>query len=113
MPPHQDRNRLAILNFAVRGEFGDTSPQTFYDDFDRGTHIFNMEYAHSNSTNEFAPWLFKGSKVHGVQNTSDPDRAILSCCWRHHSYEDILQGIADGTLINWEVNDKNKLVKFI
>jgi|TARA_B110000305_G_scaffold140338_1_gene156441 hypothetical protein len=113
VPPHQDRNRLAILNFAVRGEFGNTSPQTFYDDFDRETHIFNMEYVHSKSTNEFAPWLFKGSKVHGVQNTNDPDRAILSCCWRHHSYEDILQGINNGTLINWEANEKNKLVRFV
>lgn len=113
VPPHQDRNRLAILNFAVRGKFGDTSPQTFFDDFDRSTHVFDMPYNKSNITNEFAPWLFRGSKVHGVQNTDDPLRSILSCCWRHHTYDQILAGLTDGSLVNWEVNEKNKRIKFV
>jgi hypothetical protein len=113
VPPHQDRNRLAILNIAISGEFYDKSPQTFYEDFDRETHIFDMEYRVSEKTNEFAPWLFKGNKVHGVTNTADPDRTILSCCWRHNDYEDILQRLQDGTLINWEANEKNKRIKFI
>ena len=112
-PPHQDRNRLAILNIAIRGEFGNKSPQTFYDDFDRETHLFDMEYHISDDTNEFAPWLFKGAKVHGVQNNGDPTRAILSCCWRHHTYEDIYNGIKDGTMINWDANERNKRIKFI
>jgi hypothetical protein len=113
VPPHQDRNRLAILNIAIRGEFGDKSPQTFYDDFDRDTHLFDMKYNVSKDTNEFAPWLFKGAKVHGVKNAGDPTRAILSCCWRHNTYEDILERLTNGTLVNWEVNERNKWIKFV
>lgn len=113
VPPHQDRNRLAILNIAIRGEFYDKSPQTFYDSFDRLSHLYDMKYQISSHTNEFAPWLFKGSKIHGVKNEGDPNRAILSCCWRHNSYEDIISRLKDGTLINWDVNQKNKRIKFI
>lgn len=113
VPPHQDRNRPAIINIAIRGEFGAKSPQTFYDDFNRDTHIFDMEYRVSNDTNEFAPWVFKGSQVHGVKNDGDPTRAILSCCWRHNTYEEIVAGLKDGSLINWEANAKNKRIKFL
>ena len=112
VPPHQDRNRLAILNIAIQGTFKDTSPQTFYEDFN-STHLFDMEYNISQDTNEFAPWIFKGSQVHGVKNVDDPDRTILSCCWRHNTYEDILQRLQNNTLINWDVNEKNKRIKFI
>lgn len=113
VPPHQDRNRLAILNIAIKGKFKDNSPQTFYNDFDKETHLFDMKYNISNDTNEFAPWIFKGSQIHGVKNINDPDRTILSCCWRHNSYEDILSRAKDNTLINWEANEKNKRIKFI
>lgn len=113
VPPHQDRNRLAILNIAIRGEFNEKSPQTFYEDFNKESHIFDMEYRVSKDTNEFAPWIFKGNKIHGVKNYGDPARAILSCCWRHNDYEDILARLKDGSLINWEVNSRNKRIKFI
>ena len=113
VPPHQDRNRLAILNLAIRGEFGSKSPQTFYSDFNKDTHLFDMEYKKSEITNEFAPWLFKGKQVHGVKNTEDTNRTILSCCWRHNDYNDILHRLQNGTLVNWEVNEKNKRIKFV
>ena len=41
-PPHQDRNRPTALNFAIRGEFSDTSPQVFYDSFDRSTEKYRI-----------------------------------------------------------------------
>ena len=112
-PPHQDRNRPAVLNFAVKGKFEDTSPQTFYEDFDRQTKKFTMPYSVSKYTNEFAPWMFKGPEIHGVDNDNDPDRVIITCCWRHNSYEDIESIMLNGSLINWEQNDKNKRIKFI
>lgn len=112
-PPHQDRNRPTVLNFAVRGKFGDDSPQTFYGDFDRTTLEYTMPYSISNYTNEFAPWLFVGPKIHGVENKSDTDRTIITCCWRHNSYDEILNGLKTGSIINWEVNAKNKRVKFL
>lgn len=112
-PPHQDRNRPAVLNFAVRGKFGNDSPQTFYSDFDRSTLEYTMPYTVSNQTNEFAPWMFVGPKIHGVENNSDTDRTIITCCWRHNSYNEILEGIKTGSIINWEQNEKNKRVKFI
>jgi hypothetical protein len=113
VPPHQDRNRLCILNFAIRGKFSSTSPQTFYKEFDQSTLEYTMEYNISNQTNEFAPWLFKGSKIHGVKNYSDPDRAILTVCWRHNTYEDIIDRLYNDTLINWDQNAKNKYIKFL
>jgi hypothetical protein len=112
-PPHQDRNRPAVLNFAVRGEFGDSSPQTFYEDFDRSTLSYTMPYTKSNITNEFSPWMFKGPKIHGVNNENDANRTIITTCWRHNSYEDIVERLKNGTLINQEQNDKNKRIKFI
>ena len=112
-PPHQDRNRPAVLNFAVRGKFEDTSPQTFYDDFDRSTVKYTMPYSVSKTTNEFAPWMFKGPEIHGVDNDNDENRVIITSCWRHNSYEDIEKGMLEGTLINWEQNEKNKRIKFI
>lgn len=113
VPPHQDRNRLAILNLAIRGNFGDKSPQVFYDDFDRDTKVFDMFYNKSKKTDEFAPWLFKGMKVHGVENWGDETRTILSCCWRHTTYQQVVDGLLDGSMINWEVNERNKRVKFL
>ena len=112
VPPHIDSNRFAILNFAIQCEFHDASPQTFYEDFDK-PECFRMEYTMSNETLQFSPWLFKGSKVHGVDNQDDPDRVILSCCWRHNTYEEIRDGILDGSMINWEVNERNQHVKFV
>lgn len=113
VPPHQDRNRLAIINIPIRGEFGKKSPQTFYENFNRDSHVFDMEYNLSDRTNEFSPWVFKGSKVHGVKNEGDPTRAILSCCWRHNSYEEIVDGLKTGSLVNWDVNARNKRIRFI
>lgn len=113
IPPHQDRNRLAIVNFAVRGKFNESSPQTFYSDFDRDTLEFEMLYTESEQTNVMAPWLFSGPKVHGVKNIDDPDRSILSVCWRHHTYEQVLAGLRDGSFVNWDVNERNKRIKFI
>ena len=112
-PPHQDRNRPAVLNFAVKGKFGNDSPQTFYSDFDRSTLEYTMPYTVSSQTKEFAPWMFVGPKIHGVENKSDIDRTIITCCWRHNSYDEILEGIKTGNIINWEQNEKNRRVKFI
>lgn len=112
-PPHQDRNRPAVLNFAVRGKFNDDSPQVFYGDFDRNTLEYTMPYTKSNITDEYAPWMFVGPKIHGVENLSDENRTIITCCWRHNSYDEIVSKIRDGSLINWEQNKKNKRVKFI
>ena len=112
-PPHQDRNRPAVLNFAVRGEFGDNSPQTFYEDFNRDTLSYTMPYTKSVITDEFSPWMFQGPKIHGVNNISDVNRTIITTCWRHNSYADILERLHNGTLINWEQNEKNKRIKFI
>lgn len=112
-PPHQDRNRPTVLNFAVKGIFEDNSPQTFYGDFDRTTLEYTMPYSKSNITNEFAPWMFVGPKIHGVENKSDAERTIITCCWRHNSYNEILEGLRSGSIINWEQNEKNKRVKFI
>ena len=72
-----------------------------------------MPYSVSKYTNEFAPWMFKGPEIHGVDNDNDPDRVIITCCWRHNSYEDIERSMLNGSLINWEQNEKNKRVKFI
>jgi len=112
-PPHQDRNRPAVLNFAVRGKFEDVSPQTFYEDFDRSTKKYVMPYSVSEKTNEFAPWMFKGPEIHGVDNDADEDRVIITSCWRHNSYSEIEQGMLDGSIINWEQNEKNKRIKFL
>lgn len=112
-PPHQDRNRPTVLNFAVRGEFGNNSPQTFYNDFDRSSLCYTMPYTKSTVTNEFSPWLFQGPKIHGVENKSDEGRTIITTCWRHNSYNDIVERLQNGTLINWEQNEKNKRIKFL
>lgn len=112
-PPHQDRNRPAVLNFAVRGEFGNNSPQTFYEDFDRDTLCYTMPYTQSPTTSEFAPWVFQGPKIHGVENVSDQNRTILTTCWRHNSYDEIIKKLKDGSLVNWEQNEKNKRIKFV
>jgi hypothetical protein len=112
-PPHQDRNRRAVLNFPVNGKFGLDSPQTFFETFDRTTLKYTMPYEKSKLTDELAPWLFKGQQIHGVTNESDEGRTIITTCWRHNSYEDIKAKIEDGTLINWEQNKKNKRVRFI
>lgn len=113
VPPHQDRCRPAVLNFAIRGKFEDVSPQTFYEDFDRQTKKFTMPYSVSNYTNEFAPWIFKGTEIHGVDNYNDEDRVIISCCWMNNSYEDVERKMLDNSLIDWKQNEKNKRVKFI
>ena len=112
-PPHQDRNRLGIINFPIKGEFNESSPQTFYSDFDRETLEFTMHYKTSEKTQEFSPWLFSGPKIHGVENIDDADRTIITTCWRHHTYEQVLQGLRDGSFVNWDVNEKNKRVKFL
>jgi hypothetical protein len=111
-PPHQDRNRPAVLNFAVRGIFGDDSPQTFYDTFERSSLSFTMPYTKSTKTNELAPWIFSGPKIHGVENKNDVDRTIITSCWRHNSYDEIVSKLKDGSLINWEQNKKNIRVRF-
>lgn len=112
-PPHQDRNRRAVLNFPVHGKFGLDSPQTFFETFDRDTVEYTMPYEKSDITDELAPWLFNGPKIHGVTNQSDVGRTIITTCWRHNTYEEIRSKIADGSLINWEQNEKNKRVKFL
>ena len=112
-PPHQDRNRPAALNFAIRGEFSDTSPQVFYDSFDRSTEKYRMTYEKNGLTKEFAPWIFKGPEIHGVENKTEKNRIIITCAWRHNSYEDIEKRLLDGTLVNWEQNEKNKRIKFV
>lgn len=112
-PPHQDRNRPTVLNFAVRGIFGDNSPTTFYEDFDRSTLQYTAPYQKSDITGELAPWMFVGPKVHGVHNESDEKRTIITCCWRHNSYDEVVAGLRDGSFINWEQNDKNKRIKFV
>lgn len=111
--PHQDRNRPAILNFAIRGEFGENSPTTFYEDFSRDTLQCRVPYTKSDITNEYSPVMFPGPKVHGVDNESDELRTIITTCWRHNTWEEIYNGIQDGSIINWEQNAKNKRVKFI
>ena len=112
-PPHQDRNRKCVLNFAIDGIFGDSSPQTFYTDFDKKTEVAKMPYTTSPVTGEFAPWFFKGSEIHGVENIDDPDRCILSVCWRHHEYEEIVERLHEGTLVNERANNMNRLVRFV
>jgi len=112
-PPHQDRNRPCVLNFAVKGHFDDVSPQTFYETYDRDSYLHDMPYKKSDITNEFAPWLFKGDKIHGVKNDDDYDRTIITCCWKNNSYADIQKAWIDGSLINWEANEKNKRIKVI
>jgi hypothetical protein len=112
-PPHQDRNRKCVLNFAVDGLFGHHSPQTFHADFDSSKKLYDMPYTKSKQTDEFAPWFFKGQAIHGVDNWDDPKRTILTVCWRHNDYEDIMQKLQDGTLVNWDVNKKNKRIKFV
>ena len=41
------------------------------------------------------------------------NRIIITCAWRHNSYEDIEKRLLDGTLVNWEQNEKNKRIKFV
>lgn len=111
--PHQDRNRPAILNFAIRGKFGDDSPTSFYEDFNKESLQCVVPYSKSEITNEYSPVMFPGPKIHGVHNKSDKNRTIITTCWRHNSWEEIYKGIRNGSIINWEQNEKNKRIKFL
>ena len=72
-----------------------------------------MPYTKSAITNELAPWVFAGPKIHGVENNSDETRTIITTCWRHNTYDEIVAGLRDGSIINWEQNEKNKRIKFV
>ena len=59
---------------------------------------------------KFCKGNFSGNRK---ENKTEKNRIIITCAWRHNSYEDIEKRLLDGTLVNWEQNEKNKRIKFV
>lgn len=113
IPPHVDRNRPAAINFPVSGNFTD-SPILWYNSFDRKDEVARFYHSQQSSiTSQPTALLFNPQKIHGVINAGDIHRCLLSIWWRGVSYEQILKMWLEGTLINWEVNEQNRLIKVI
>ncbi len=111
VPPHIDRNRPVAINFPVIGAFKD-SPILFYDNFDRGSEVSRFYHSDMNpQTGENLAVMFNPQKIHGVINEDDRSRCLLSIWWRDISYADLKTRWLDGSLIDWEQNEKNKYIK--
>lgn len=113
IPPHIDRNRPVAINLPVKGDFVD-SPMIWYSSFGKGSEVTRFYHSQKSSiTAKPTALLFNPQKIHGVINTSDVDRCLLSFWWRNINYDQFLNAWEDGSLIDWQVNKTNKYIKVL